>query len=89
MGNSLRQHPVIRMLFDSLQKYQNGNIDISGLWQNASLVMSTMEGDVPKEVRDAVFSLEGELDSVRFTVRQDQQAREVEKIFGELEDLIN
>jgi hypothetical protein len=76
------------MLFDSLQKYQNRDLDISGLQQNASLVMSAMEGDVPKEVRDAGFSLEGELDSIRFTVRQDQQARKVDKTFGELEDLI-
>jgi hypothetical protein len=77
----------MEILFSSFERYRDGTLDLSGLQQNASAVMSAMEGDVPKEVRDAVFSLEGDLDSILYTVSTQRQAEEVVKAFNDLEKL--
>lgn len=88
MNNTLREHPLMRVLLDSHQRFRDGKIDVAGLQQNVSAVMGAMEGDIPKTVRDAVFGVEAELDSIHFTVNETKQAAEVEKLFSELEHLI-
>jgi hypothetical protein len=54
--------------FDAEQRNQRCDIDIAGLEQVLSAVVSAMEGDVPKEVREATYGLDAEVDSIRFTV---------------------
>jgi hypothetical protein len=73
----------------SFGKYRSGELDIEGLQQNVSAIMGAIEGDVPNAVREAVYQLESEIDSIRFTVADDRQAIEVEKAVAELEILID
>jgi len=88
MQNNSRQHPIIRMLFDSHQRFRNQNLDIAGLQANISAVMSAIEGDVPKPIREAIFSLEAEVDSIRFTVSSSSQTSYVDEAFLKLEKLL-
>jgi len=64
-------------------------LDIAGLQENVSAIMGALEGDVPKAVREAIYQLESELDSIRFTVADARQATEVEKAIAELGNLID
>jgi hypothetical protein len=89
MDNSLRHHPLISVLFRSIGEFRKGALDLAGLQQNFSAVMGAIEGDVPKAVREAIYQLESDLDSIRFTVGDAEQALEVEKAIIELENLID
>lgn len=61
---------------------------IERLQRILSAIMSRLEGDVPKEVRQAFLKTEAWVDSVRFTVNRSDQAAEVERVLRELERVI-
>jgi hypothetical protein len=63
-------------------------MDIAGLQENLSAVMGAMEGDIPREIREAVLVAEGDIDIIRFTYGEARQAAEVDKAVSELEELI-
>jgi hypothetical protein len=82
-------HPHIAFILDNARRYREGWLNIEGLQQNLSAVMSALEGDVPKEIHDAVRKAEAWVDSIRFTVNVAEQPREVGRVLDELEDKVH
>lgn len=85
----LRDNNLIKTLLIDIEKYREGKINIVDIQQKLSAIMSALESDVPKEVKERIFKAEAEIDSIRFTINTDDQYVEVNKILGELESLIN
>lgn len=85
----LRDNNLIKTLLIAIEKYREYKIDIVDIQQKLSAIMSALESDVPKEVRERIFKAEAEIDSIRFTINTDDQYIEVNKTLDELESLIN
>lgn len=84
----LRQHPHISLVLDSVRLYRLGELSIEGLQQNLSAVMSALESDVPKPIREVLFETEARVDSIRFTVSRADQAAALEEVLSHLESVI-
>ncbi len=84
----LRDSPHLSVILDSFRRYQQGELSIADLELNLGAVMTAMEGDVPKDIRDAVFDAETQVDSIRFMVPESRQSEEIGELFRELEAII-
>lgn len=83
-----RPSPQLKIVKDSIHRFRIGQIDAVGLQQNLSAVISALEGDVPKEVSEAILKAEAWVDSIRFTVNESKQASEIEKVLCKLEAVL-
>jgi hypothetical protein len=82
-------HPHIALILGNAQRYREGRLSIEGLQQSLSAVMSALEGDVPKEIHDAVRKAEGWVDSIRFTMNEADRSAEVGRVLDELEGVVH
>ena len=82
-------HPHIAFILDSSHRYREGGLSIEGLQQNFSAVMSALEGDVPKEIHEAIRKAEARVDSIRFTINEADRPAEVGRVLGELEAVVH
>jgi hypothetical protein len=82
-------NPHIRTVLRSAQQYRDGAISIEGLQANLSGEVAAMEGDVPRQVRDAVTRAEAWIDSARFSRGGSLQREEAERALEELERVIS
>lgn len=74
---------------DSAQRYREGQLNIEGLQQSLSALMPALEGDVPKEIREAVRKAEAWVDSIHFTVNEADRRAEVGRVLDELEGVVH
>jgi len=81
-------HPHIKLILDSARQYREQQLGIEGLQQNLSAVMSALEGDVAKEIHDALRKAEAWVDSIRFTVNEADRPAEVGRVLDELEGIV-
>lgn len=88
MNTSLSKHPSIKPILRSFKRFCEGNLDIVGLQQNVSALASSIEGDVPKTVRNELYHLEAQIENIRFTVDKELQNDEIEKLLSQFEQLI-
>jgi len=82
----LRKHPILKKIISCGQRYKDGEINIEDLQKCFSVYLGALEGDVPLSIRKSILKAEAWIDSIRFTVNDDSQLREVIKV---LEDLDN
>jgi hypothetical protein len=66
-------HPLIARVIEAGRAFRDEDVSATQLQAVVSSVMSAVEGDVPLEVRDALFRLEAEIDSAQFTVGESQR----------------
>ncbi len=86
---NLRAHPLLARVLDAAARYRQGELPVEALQQTLSAVMSAVESDVPKPVRDALFEAEAQVDSARFTVDRAERPSAVASILIDLENAIN
>jgi hypothetical protein len=86
---NLRTHPLLARVLDAAVRYRQGELPVEALQQTLSAVMSALESDVPKPVRDALFEAEAQVDSARFTVDTPERPRAVASILDDLETAID
>jgi hypothetical protein len=79
------QNPPLRKILESIRQYREKRIDVDGLQQNVAAIMTALEGDVPQEVRDAIYKAESSIERIRFMVDFDEEASALEKVFNEIE----
>jgi hypothetical protein len=48
-----------------------------------------MEGDVPKEVREAAYRLDAEIDSIRFSISASEQPKRVQEVVRDFERTVS
>jgi hypothetical protein len=78
----------LRVVIESIRRYREGLLNVEGLQQNIASVMTALEGDVPKEVRETIYEAEAAIELISFTVASAEQATALEKVFSELEGVI-
>jgi hypothetical protein len=83
---TLQRHLVL--VLESISRYQNSEYSLKDLQYDLSAIMSAMENDIPKKIRDAVRSAESQIDSIRFTVNESDQRAHVERVLNELESVM-
>jgi hypothetical protein len=84
----LRSHPHVKMVLRWAALYRGGELDVSGLAANLYALVPAMEGDLPSEVRAAIRSAQGEIESVHYMKNPDEQRAEVERILRRIEDTV-
>jgi hypothetical protein len=82
------KNPLLERIFDSISLYRNEKLDAEGLGQNIAATMTALEGDIPKSMREALFKAESDIELIRFTVDQDQERIEIEKVLRKLEQAL-
>lgn len=60
-------YKYIDKLFEVIDSYENGNIQIEELQQECAKTYSLLETNIPKEIRNAILNLEAHVDMARFT----------------------
>jgi len=86
---NLRAHPLLARVLAAATQYRQGELPVEDLQQTLSAVMSALESDVPKPVRDALFEAEAQVDSARFTVDTAERPHAVANILDALETAID
>jgi hypothetical protein len=76
---------LLRVVLETGRRYRSGELDAEGVTRNLSAIWGALEGDVPKEVRDAIIRAEGAIEIARFSTGG---RRETLRILGELRDTI-
>lgn len=85
---ALTQRFPIKLAVDSFRKYRAKQLDIAGLEQSLSKAISLLEGDIPKDVQDAIRWADAEIDTVQFTLSGNRAREAVEKVWRELDEVI-
>jgi hypothetical protein len=85
---ALREHPLLSRVLTAADEYRAGSRTAEELQRVLSGVMSAVESDVPKPVRDALFQAEARVDSARFTIDIADQPDEIGKILDDLESVL-
>ena len=81
----LRDHPHVQAILRSISDFRSMQIDIEELQATLHAVEMAMESSMPRSLRNSVFRAVEELELIRFTVDEADQAREVEPILRYLE----
>lgn len=84
----LREHPLLSQALKAAGEYREGSLSAEELQRVLSAVMSAVESDVPRPVRDALFQAEARVDSARFTVDIDDQPDAIGKVLDDLESAV-
>ena len=82
------ENTPLRIVTESIRRYREGLLNVEGLHQNIAAVMTALEGDIPKEVRETIYEAEASIELISFTVDSAEQATALEKVFRELERVI-
>jgi hypothetical protein len=85
----LKDKTHVRAVLDSISRYREGQLSLEALQDIFSTTMALMEGDIPKEIRNAVQKAESWVDSIRFTVNEVDQSSKVEDVLSGFEQLIS
>jgi hypothetical protein len=88
-SRSLHDHPLLQSVFSAASAYQRGELDIVDVEERISAAMSALEGDVPADVREVMYVLDAEVDSIRFTVSDREQKEGVEEAFHNLHAVVS
>lgn len=86
---SLRDHYLLRHLFRWIDNYRNGHLTAEGIFQNISALMTALEGDVPREIREAFLYVDAEIDTIIYSVSESHQRERIDRVLTELEELID
>jgi hypothetical protein len=86
---TLHDHLHIQAIFSAAERYRKGDASIVDLQRFISATASAMEGDVPKEVREAAYKLDAEIDSIRFSVSASEQPKRVQEVFRDFERTVS
>ena len=86
---TLREHPVLSRALDAAGRYRAGALTATELQRTLSGVMSAVESDVPKTVRDALFEAEARVDSACFTTNTADQPEAIAKILDDFEAVLD
>lgn len=85
---TLREHPLLSRVLEAADGYRAGTLTTERLQSVLSGMMSAMESDVPKPVRDALFQTEARIDSARFAIDTTDQPKEIASILDEFESTL-
>ncbi|HEV7216147.1 MAG TPA: hypothetical protein VGP33_13615 [Chloroflexota bacterium] len=85
----LADHPHVRVVLNSAQRYREATLSIDGLQQNLAAIARALEGDIPSDVRAVIQKAEAELESLRFGGHPDQEAARVGQLLCEIEQVIH
>jgi hypothetical protein len=85
---ALGEHRLLSHVLTAINEYRVGSRSAENLQRELSGVMSAVESDVPKSVRDALVQAEARIDSARFTVDLEHQSTAIGKILDDLESAI-
>lgn len=88
MGANLKQHPAIKMTYESFSRFRGKTLDISGLQKNLASAVSLLDGALPKPVQETVKWAENEIEGVQFTVSKAQHVDEVDRVWREVEEVL-
>jgi hypothetical protein len=88
MTGDLPDHPHMRQLRASAAAYRASSGGMASLQAYVEAIEMALEGDVPKEIHEAVRRTAEELEYIRFAVTEDREHDDIENARQELEAVL-